>query len=119
MVMEAIFSAMGGVCNMLPYCNYILIGFKLVLLMFVIGWVREHLGGGMIASVVILLLGYLALFPYFFIFGPMLVLYLFMIMGFTGIIQDMAFGKGYYGLGAQESHGAAENIAGGKPPGAA
>lgn len=102
MVMDAIFGSLGSVCNMLPYCNLILIGFKLVLLMFVIGWVREHLGGGMVASVVILVLGYLALFPYFYIFGPMLLVYLIMVMGFVGVVQDLAFGKGFYGLEAEE-----------------
>ena len=102
MVFDALFGGMGSLCNMLPYCDFLMIGFKIVLLMFVIGWVREHLGGGMIAAVVTLILGYLALFPFFYIFGPMLLVYLLMILGFVNIIQDFAFGKGHYGLGPQE-----------------
>jgi Na+-translocating ferredoxin:NAD+ oxidoreductase RnfE subunit len=102
MVFDAIFSAMGSACNLLPYCNYLMIGFKLVLLMFVIGWVREHMGGGMVAAVVTLVLGYLALFPFFYIFGSMLIVYLIMILGFVNIVQDLAFGKGHYGLGPKE-----------------
>ena len=102
MVFDAIFGALGGVCNMLPNCDLIVIGFKIVLLMFVIGWVREHLGGGTIASIVMLILGYLALFPYFYLFGPMLAVYLVIMLGLANIIQDLTFGLGFYGLSAEE-----------------
>jgi Na+-translocating ferredoxin:NAD+ oxidoreductase RnfE subunit len=102
MVFDAIFGAMGTACNMLPNCDLIVIGFKIVLLMFVIGWVREHLGGGTIASIVMLLLGYLTLFPYFYLFGPMLAVYLVIMLGLANIIQDLTFGLGFYGLSAEE-----------------
>jgi Na+-translocating ferredoxin:NAD+ oxidoreductase RnfE subunit len=102
MVFDAIFGTMGAACNMLPNCDLIVIGFKIVLLMFVIGWVREHLGGGTIASIVMLILGYLTLFPYFYLFGPMLAVYLVIMLGLANIIQDLTFGLGFYGMSPEE-----------------
>lgn len=90
------FSAIGGACAFLPYCELLLIGFKLIMLLLLVSWVRGHLGGGMISTIAVLLFGYLILFPYFYIFGPITFLYLLIIIGAANIVQDVAFGGGHY-----------------------
>lgn len=92
---------LGGVCSFLPYCELLILGLKIVMLLFIVGWVRGHLGGGLVATIVMLFIGYLALFQYFVIFGPMTILYLLIIMGIGGAITDIAFGREYYGLGGR------------------
>jgi len=104
-------SSMGGICGLIPYCELVLLGFKIVILMFIVGWVRSHLGGGLVATIVMLFLGYLALFQYFYVFGPITILYLLVIMGATGIIQDFAFGGGEYGVGWRAHAGGGNLIA--------
>jgi hypothetical protein len=106
-------SSMGGICSFLPYCEMVLLGLKIVMLLFIVGWVRSHLGGGLVATIVMLFLGYLALFQYFYIFGPLTLLYLLVIMGFAGVIQDFAFGGSHYGLGPEAEGGLMGRIASG------
>ncbi|MFC2174425.1 hypothetical protein ACFLQ2_00960 [archaeon] len=93
--------AMGGVCGFIPNCEFIMLGLKIVMLLFIIGWVRSHLGGGLVATIVMLFIGYLALFQYFAVFGPLTIVYLLIIMGVGGAITDLAFGREYYGLGGE------------------
>ena len=85
--------------------DLIMLGFKVVLLLFIVGWVRNHLGGGLVAAVVIIIIGWFVFFEYFFIFGPMFVVYLVLIVGGSSVIMDLAFGRHQY-LGPGEMEGA-------------
>ncbi|MCD6414632.1 MAG: hypothetical protein J7L23_03310 [Candidatus Diapherotrites archaeon] len=76
--------------------DLLFLGFKVVVLVFLVGWVRGHLGGGIIATVAILIIGWLVLFKYFYLFGPMAVIYLILIVGGSGVIMDIAFGRSMY-----------------------
>ena len=97
--------AAGGACSFIPYCEVVMLGLKIVMLLFIIGWVRSHLGGGLLATMVMLFIGYLALFQYFAVFGPLTILYLLIIMGVGGAITDLAFGRHEYGLVKMEGAG--------------
>ena len=95
----------GGACSFIPNCELVMLGLKIVMLLFIVGWVRGHLGGGLLATIVMLFLGYLALFQYFAVFGPLTLVYLLVIMGAGGVITDLAFGRHEYGLASMEQPG--------------
>ena len=101
----------GGACSFIPNCEFIMLGLKIVMLLFIVGWVRGHLGGGLVATIVMLFIGYLALFQYFAIFGPLTIVYLLVIMGVGGMVTDMAFGRHEYGLVKMEQPGGGAGIA--------
>lgn len=72
----------------------ILFGFKIVILLFIISFVRSRFGGGPIVTILVLLFGYIMLFTdYFVIFGPMMFIYLFIAFGFITIVFDLAIAK--------------------------
>ena len=73
--------------------NLIIFGFKIVILLFIVSFVRSRFGGGPIVTILILVFGYIILFQNFLIFGPMMFIYLFMIFGFTTIVFDLAIAK--------------------------
>ncbi|MCK4327691.1 MAG: hypothetical protein KAW41_04410 [Candidatus Diapherotrites archaeon] len=104
-VLSSGMGTMGGVCAFIPYCELVILGLKIVMLLFIIGWVRGHLGGGLVATIVMLFIGYLALFQYFYVFGPLTIVYLLIIMGIGGAITDLAFGGGHYGVGPEARAG--------------
>ena len=95
-------SLFGGACSLIPNCELVLLGLKIVMLLFIVGWVRSHLGGGLVATIVMLFIGYLALFQYFYMFGPLTIVYLLIIMNVGGMITDFAFGRHEYGLAKME-----------------
>jgi hypothetical protein len=78
-----------------PWCDLFFFGFQIVTLLFVIGWIRSHIGGGTIATVVMLIIGYFIFFQMWWMFGPLTILYLAVMFGVAGIIMDIAFSKGY------------------------
>ncbi|MCD4740342.1 hypothetical protein K8R43_04070 [archaeon] len=94
-----VFEILGEIKNSF---ELLMLGFKIVLMIFLIGWVRGHLGGGLIAAVVILILGYFVIFEYFIIFGPMFLFYLIIIIGGGVVVQDLAFGKEHYTKGGND-----------------
>lgn len=72
----------------------IIMGFKLVILLFIISFVKSRFGGGPVVTVLVFVLGYVMLFTdYFVLFGPIMFIYLFIIFGFTSIIFDLAIAK--------------------------
>ncbi len=93
-----LFQSMGGnlgtACNFIPYCNLIMTGFKIIILVFIVGWVRKRLGGGTLASVIMLIIGYFVLFPGWFLFGPLGVLWLIVLSHLTHLITTFGFAKG-------------------------
>ena len=76
-------------------------GFRILVLLFLVGWVRNHLGGGTIATVVMLVVGYLLLFQFWEVYGFLVFIYLIIIVGFANVVMDIAFGRREY-LGIEE-----------------
>lgn len=91
----------GGV---LSDINLIIFGFKIVILLFIVSFVRSRFGGGPIVTILVLVFGYIMLFQNFFVFGPMMFIYLFMIFGFTTIIFDLAIAKPWKKYPKMEEH---------------
>ena len=91
MVLEqifGIFSSIGAKASLL------VLGFKLVFLLFIVQFLRNRFGHGPIITVGTLILGYILLFTnYFFVFGPIMFIYLFILFGFTSILFDLAIAK--------------------------
>lgn len=79
--------------------NLVILGLKLVILIFIVGWVRVHIGGGRWGTFIMLLIGYLALFKYWFLTGPIAIIYLLAISGITGLAMDVVFTRQYYTSG--------------------
>lgn len=73
--------------------DLIMIAFKLVVLMFIVSFVKGRFGGGPIVTILILVIGYIMLFQSWYIFGPMMFVYLFIVFGFTAILFDVAITK--------------------------
>ncbi|MFH0986952.1 MAG: hypothetical protein V1911_02775 [Candidatus Micrarchaeota archaeon] len=72
----------------------LLLAFKLVMLMFIIQFVRSRFGGGPIVTILVLIFAYLGLFTDLFAFlGPLAFVYMFITFGFTALVFDMAIAK--------------------------
>jgi hypothetical protein len=64
---------------------------KIFVLMTIIAYVTQHLGKGPLAIMVILILSWFIVFDYFRYFGGIYVLYMFITLGFTGVLIDFFF----------------------------
>ena len=73
--------------------SLLFLGIKLVILLFIIQYVRGHFGSGPIVTVLTLILGYIILFQNWMIFGPLMIFYLFVVFGFSAILMDLAIVK--------------------------
>lgn len=93
-ILQSLGGGLGDVCGFIPYCNLFMIGFKVFILVFIVGWVRKRLGGGTIASVVMLFVGYFVLFPGWFLFGPLGIFWLLALSHLTHLITTFGFAKG-------------------------
>ncbi len=85
-----------GLGALMEKVNLVILGLKIVVLVFIVGWVRAHIGGGRLGTFLMLLIGYLVLFRYWFLTGPLAILYLLAITGITGLAMDIVFTHGYY-----------------------
>jgi hypothetical protein len=81
--------------------DLLFLAFKIVVLLFVVSFVRGKFGGGPIVTVLILVLGYIILFQYWMFFGPLMLVYLFIVFGFTAILFDVAITKPWQGHGGE------------------
>jgi hypothetical protein len=85
--------------------DLLIIAFKVVILLFIVSFVRGRFGGGPIVTVLIFVLGYIMLFQSWYIFGPMMFIYLFIVFGFSAILFDVAITKPWQDHGAMmEGH---------------
>ena len=88
--------------------NLVIFGFKIVIMLFIISFVRSRFGGGKIVTLITLGLVYILLFTnYFALFGPMMFIYMFLIFGFTTIVFDMSIAKPWKKMdlgGMQQGH---------------
>ncbi|MBI1973871.1 hypothetical protein HYS54_03575 [Candidatus Micrarchaeota archaeon] len=73
--------------------DLLFLGVKLVILLFIVSYVRGHFGGGPVVTILTLILGYIILFQNWMIFGPLMILYLFIVFGFTALLMDLAIVK--------------------------
>jgi hypothetical protein len=70
--------------------DLLIFGFKIVVLLFVVQFVRSRFGGGPIVTILVLVIGYIVLDKMWPIFGPMMFIYLFILFGFTALMFDLA-----------------------------
>ena len=108
--MGGIFNALskigfGSLYKAVPQLGFLMIGLRIVVLLFLIGWVRTHMGGGTIATVVMLVIGYFMLFKYWYLFGPLAIIYLLAIFGAMGLITDFLFTRQHYLPGLEPGMG--------------
>ena len=64
---------------------------KIFVVMTIIAFVTQHLGKGPLAILVIVVLSWFIVFDYFRFFGGVYVLYMFVTLGFSGILIDFFF----------------------------
>lgn len=81
--------------GLLEEVGWLMIGFKLVVLIFIVGFVRSRFGGGPLVTLLTLGIGYIVFFQQWYIFGPMMFIYLFIIFGFSAILMDIAITGGH------------------------
>jgi hypothetical protein len=80
--------------------DLLMLGVKVVILLFIVQFVRGRFGGGPLVTILILIIGYIFLFQLSWIFEPMMLIYLFIIFGFTGLLFDLAIAKPWKSMGA-------------------
>jgi len=85
--------------------DLLMLAFKLVVLLFIIQFVRERFGNSWFATALTFVLAYIVLFQAWAIFGPIMIIYMLIIFGFTGLAMDLAIAKPWAGhaIGTQSS----------------
>ena len=74
-------------------------GFKIIVLLFIIQFIRSHFNAGILPILLTLVIGYIFLFHYWAIFGPIMLVYFLLIFGFTSALLDVAIVKPWAGGG--------------------
>lgn len=70
-----------------------ILGIKVIVLLFIISFVRSRFGGGPIVTVMVVVLGYLLLFQYSLFFIPGMLIYILIMFGLGGILMDIMITK--------------------------
>jgi hypothetical protein len=92
--------------DILDTVNLLILGFKIVVLLFIVQFVRGRFGGGPIVTILILVLGYVMLFSNLApIFTTAMFIYLFIIFGFSMLVVDLVIAKPWAGGGGEEEGG--------------
>ena len=93
-ILLGIFDALNPLAGLEEDINLLILGFKLVILLFIIQFFRNRFGNSPVVTLLVAVMAYVFLFTdYFFVFGPMMFVYLFIIFGFTSILFDLAIAK--------------------------
>ena len=101
--MLGLFDSMLGTFGMGQDANLLILGFKIVILLYIIQFFRGRFGESPVVTLLVAGVAYLFLFTnYFKIFGPMMFVYLFIIFGFTSILFDLAIAKPWKSMGGME-----------------
>jgi hypothetical protein len=79
--------------------DLIMFAIKLVVLLFIVSFVRGHFQAGTIVTILVLILGYIILFQYWMLFGPLMIIYILIVFGFTSILFDLSIVKPWEGGG--------------------
>jgi len=77
--------------------DLLILAVKMVALLFIIQFVRERFGNSWFATLLTFGAAYIVLFQAWAIFGPIMILYMFIIFGFTGLAMDLAIAKPWAG----------------------
>jgi hypothetical protein len=94
MVLLGFWSSLNPFASAMEDLSLLMMAFKIVILLFIIQFVRNRFGGGTIVTLLVLGLGYVMLFTnYFAIFGPMMFIYLFISFGFISLLFDLSIAK--------------------------
>jgi len=94
------------VTNIMDTVNLLILGFKIVVLLFIVQFVRGRFGGGPIVTILILVLGYVVLFSNLApILSTAMFIYLFIIFGFSMLVMDLAIAKPWARGGGAEEEG--------------
>jgi len=94
------------VTNIMDTINLVILGFKIVVLLFIVQFVRGRFGGGPIVTILILVLGYVVLFSNLApILSTAMFIYLFIIFGFSMLVMDLAIAKPWARGGGAEEEG--------------
>ena len=84
--------------------DLVMLGFKIVVLLFIIQFTRGRFGGGPLVTILVLVIGYIMLFSLWPIFGPMMLIYFIIAFGFINIVFDLVIAKPWAGGGEGEAH---------------
>ena len=79
--------------------NLAITGFKIIVLLFIIQFIRSHFNAGVLPILLTIVIGYIFLFHYWAIFGPIMLVYFLLIFGFTSALLDIAIVKPWAGGG--------------------
>lgn len=101
MVGAEAFVALGLLESLLADWNLAVTGFKIIVMLFIVQYVRNHFEGGIFPTILTAVLCYIFLFHYWYVFGPIMLVYLMVIFGFTSILMDIAITRPW----AKEPHG--------------
>lgn len=82
---------------------------KIFTLLAIFSFVTQHMGKGTISVIIMIVMGWFILFDHFLIFGGIYVLYMMMVLGFSGTIIDFFFVNQQSGAGGGEKHPGAPN----------
>ncbi|MFH1752517.1 MAG: hypothetical protein ABH821_06305 [archaeon] len=74
---------------------------KILALLFIVGFARQHVGEGLLATIVIIIIAYFVLFVNWWFFGSVFIAYLLLMAGVSGILVDFFFVSSQAG-GAEE-----------------
>jgi hypothetical protein len=85
--------------------SLIMLGLKIVVLLFIVSFVRGRFAGGAISTILVFVLGYVILFQNWMLFGPLMIIYLLVVFGFTAILIDLVIIKPWAGGGGMGSGG--------------
>ena len=85
--------------------DLLVLAVKLVVLLFIIQFVREKFGNSWFATLLTFVFAYIILFQAWAIFGPIMIIYMLIMFGFTGLAMDLAIAKPWAG-NAAGSHSA-------------
>lgn len=71
------------------------LAFKIVILLFIIQFFRNRFGNSPVVTLLVTGMAYLFLFTdyFYYLFGPMMFIYMFITFGFTTILFDLAIAK--------------------------
>ena len=85
--------------------DLLILAVKIVVLLFIIQFVRERFGNSWFATALVFVLGYIVLFQAWAIFGPIMIVYMLIVFGFTGLAMDLAIAKPWAGnaMGSQSA----------------
>ncbi len=70
-----------------------ILGIKIVILLFIVNFVRSRFGGGPAVTVMVVVLGYFLLFQYSLFFVPGMLIYILIMFGLGGILMDLMITK--------------------------